>query len=239
MSVFFADRDNMKDGKINIVNEDAHHIATSLRARVGEFININVDKVRYNCIIEEIFKDKIICKIISKSEEQAEPDVKVRLMQALVKGDKAEHIIQKSVELGVDEIVFFKSKNCVVDFDDKTVKKKLIRYNAVAKSAAMQCGRDIIPKVLIYKSYIDLFDLEDADKNILFYENEKINKLRDVENKKSVNFIVGPEGGFDKSEVDIAKSNGYEICTLGNRILRTETVSTAVLACIMFITDNL
>lgn len=241
MPKFFVNKNQVKDGNIEIIGEDVKHIEKVLRYEKGDTIMVcDGEGADYLCEIIELVKDKVVTQIVDMNSTYAEPNVKITIYQGLPKGDKMESIIQKSVELGVGKIVPVAMKNSVVKIDDiKKEQKKIERWNKISESAAKQCGRGVIPKVDSILSFDDaLKDANKSDLKILLYENEKkltIAKIFDINNiYGSISVFIGPEGGFSESEIDKAKKNNFNITTLGNRILRTETVSTVILSILMY-----
>ena len=157
---------------------------------------------------------------------------------AFPKADKLEHVIQKATELGAYEIVAFPSARCVSKPDDKSLKKKLERWQKIASSAAEQSGRGIVPRVIVLSSYREALERAAlADTAILFYENERATTLKmalDEKTFSSVSLLTGPEGGLELREVEMAKEAGLKICTLGSRILRCETAPLCALSAVMY-----
>ena len=157
-----------------------------------------------------------------------------------------ELIIQKSVELGADEITPVEMKRSVVKIDEKSKQKKIERWQKISEVAAKQSGRDIVPKInniVNIKNICNLINKYDIV--LLAYENEKNNKLKNeltkLKNKENlkIGVIIGPEGGLEEQEVKILKEAGAKVITLGNRILRTETVALVVTGIIMYELENL
>lgn len=245
MPKFFVNQTQLNNEKIFIEGQDVKHIKNVLRMKVGEHIDVcNVDVTQnYECEIEEINNENIICKIIKERENDSESKVKITIFQGLPKADKMELVIQKSVELGVYNIVPVAMKRCVVKLDSKDVRKKVERWQKISEVAAKQCGRDIIPKVSEVVKIDDICKMMDSyDKIIVAYENEKDNTLKneiqkikmlDKEEIK-IGVLIGPEGGIDEKEIEILKSAGGNIVTLGKRILRTETVALNVLSILLY-----
>lgn len=245
MPKFFVNQTQLKNKKIFIEGQDVKHIKNVLRMKVGEHIDVcNVDVTQnYECEIEEINNENIICKIIKERENDSESKVKITIFQGLPKADKMELVIQKSVELGVYNIVPVAMKRCVVKLDSKDVRKKVERWQKISEVAAKQCGRDIIPKVSEVVKIDDICKMMDSyDKIIVAYENEKDNTLKneiqkikmlDKEEIK-IGVLIGPEGGIDEKEIEVLKSAGGNIVTLGKRILRTETVALNVLSILLY-----
>jgi 16S rRNA (uracil1498-N3)-methyltransferase len=157
---------------------------------------------------------------------------------AFPKGDKLEHVIQKATELGAYEIVAFPSSRCVSKPDEKSLKKKLERWQKIAASAAEQSGRGRIPQVLVLGSFMEAVNRAvQADKALFFYENERATTLRmalESSQWHTVSLLTGPEGGLEEKEVEQAKNAGMDICTLGRRILRCETAPLCALSAVMY-----
>ena len=157
---------------------------------------------------------------------------------AFPKSDKLEHVIQKATELGAYEIVTFPSGRCVSKPDEKSLKKKLERWQKIAASAAEQSGRGRIPEVVVLHSFTAALErAAQADLPIMFYENEHATTLRmalEAGKYASVSLLSGPEGGLEEKEVEMAKNAGLRICTLGRRILRCETAPLCGLSAVMY-----
>ena len=237
MRRFFADTTNEK---VIISSADAHHITDVLRLKEGDEI-IACGGDGFDCITKLTFisKDEVQGVIISRVPSMAEPPVKIRLFQCMPKGDKFEYIIQKTVELGVTEIVPVESKRCIVKIPAGKAASKTERWNKIAESAAKQSGRGLIPEVLSpmsFKEAVKVFT--DCDLPIVAYEMETETSLKNVlssnMNAKTVNIFIGPEGGIDDDEIAALKNAGANSVTLGPRILRTETAPLAVLSNIIY-----
>lgn len=230
MSKFFVDKCQVFVDNITVTGTDVNHISRVLRMREGDEIKIcDKEGTDYYCEIESIEKDSVSCKILSKETCMAEPSVKVTLYQCIPKSGKMDSIIQKAVELGVYEIVPVLSKRCVAKGE------KSDRWQKISFEAAKQCGRGIIPKVHQAMSFKDAVkSLSEKELALFPYEEATDGSLRDIPTDvKSVGIIIGPEGGFDKSEVEEGKKLGAKIITLGKRILRTETAGSTVISIVM------
>lgn len=236
MYKFFVDNNSIIDNKVFIYGENANHIINSLRCKIGEKIEISSgDGFDYLCSIEEVLKDKVIAKIIDCFGNESEPNIKITLYQGLPKAEKMELIIQKCVELGIDEIVPINTNRTIVKLDGKE-DKKLKRWNKISEVAAKQSRRGKIPKI----QPIINFDkaIKEAFKNnlnIIPYEKETKNNIKSIIKNfkgKNIGVFIGPEGGFSEKEIELAINNNIMPITLGKRILRTETagfITTAIL----------
>ena len=242
MPRFFVKKEQIEKNNIIITGEDVKHIKNVLRKKQGDNIEIcNQDSGEsYTCEIEKVENEKVLTKIIEKLQVCYD-SIKVDIYQGLPKADKMELIIQKSVELGANSIIPVAMKRCVVKIEPKEETKKISRWQKIAESAAKQCGRDKIPIIKLITTTKDILtNINDYDVVLVAYENEKENtlkqelkKLKEQSNVK-IAILIGPEGGLEEKDVEKLKENGAKIITLGNRILRTETVALNMLSIIMY-----
>lgn len=245
MPKFFVAENQINNNKITIIGNDVNHIKNVLRQKSGDKITIcDISKEQdYLCEIDKIEEKSIDCNIIEKLENNTESNVKVTIFQGLPKADKMELVIQKSVELGAYDITPLQMKRCVVKLNEKDKLKKIQRWQKISEVAAKQCGRNIIPKINNIVNVKDVCNLcNEYDIVLIAYENEKENTLKkELKNLKKLDkeeikvaIIIGPEGGIAPEEIEMFEENGAKIITLGNRILRTETVALSVLSIIMY-----
>ncbi len=233
--------DFIPENKIVLQGEQARHIGKSLRMKQGDMLTLScADGFDYGCIIDRVTADEVSLSLCYKQANGSEPTVKVRLYQGVPKGDKLEDIIQKCTELGVSEITPVLTHRSVSRPDEKAAAKKNARYCKIALEAAQQSGRGIIPKVNPMVSLKQAAENDDSRLKILFYEGggESLKSLIPAD-IKSVSVYIGPEGGFEKQEVELIKEQGGVVATLGSRILRTQTAPVAALTAIMLLTGNL
>ena len=236
---FFVSEEQISGENAYIEGSDVNHIANVLRMKPEEELLISVKgDWDYLCKIVDIETDRVNLKVL-ESMEQRELPVNITLLQGIPKSDKLEMIIQKAVELGVSEIIPVKTKRVVVKIDEKKVGTKVNRWNAIAESAAKQSKRSIIPKVHEPMSIDNALEIvKDFGVKLIPYENadgiDKTRKILDnMDKTKNIAVFIGPEGGFEESEVEMIKNSGFEVITLGKRILRTETAGLALLSNIM------
>ena len=246
MPRFFVRQDRVRDNLISIIGDDAHHIARSLRMAVGEEITVcDMQGNEYTCKISSFDEDReVISEILSVKHSENEPKVFVRLFQALPKGDKLDTIIQKAVECGVGEIIPFESERCIVRIKSDAEERKTERRQRIAAEAAKQCGRSVIPEIKPSLSFRDAIGQAlESDICLFCYEGDGTEPLgtilREFESRmpQSISVFVGSEGGFSVKEAEAAKALGMKMTGLGKRILRTETASGFVLACIVCATE--
>ncbi|MCR4718823.1 MAG: 16S rRNA (uracil(1498)-N(3))-methyltransferase [Firmicutes bacterium] len=237
MSRFFIPKENIAENKITVTGEDVLHISKVLRLKKGDFFTCCDGRgFDYYVKIAGISKTEVVCDIIDKQKSDTEPPIKVTLIQGIPKAAKMDYIIQKNTELGISEIYPCSLNRCI----SKTEKdKKTDRWQKIAKEAAQQSGRGIVPIIhntINLKEAVEI--LKKSDISFAAYECEDKNTLKNVllskENPKTVAFLIGPEGGFDVSEIEFLKNSGIAVISLGKRILRTETAGEAVLSMIMY-----
>jgi len=221
---FVTDDYSINENVIEIYGEEAKHIEV-LRHKVNDIIEVN----NRNCKILSIERNKVVCEMFGEEIKRGVPNVDITLYQALLKSDKMEYVIQKSVELGISKIVPFESKNIVVKLKDNEKNKKIDRYNKIAKEATKQCGRTddvLVENVMSFKEMLN--SLDEYTAIILAYENEEQplkEVLKGIDIQK-IAIIIGAEGGFDKEEVEKILENKKAVSvSLGSRILRAETAS--------------
>jgi 16S rRNA (uracil1498-N3)-methyltransferase len=173
--------------------------------------------------------------VIESAPNQAEPTMNVALYQCLTKSDKFDFIVQKAVELGVTEIVPVISKRCVSR--PKQTSGKVTRWNRIAYEAAKQCGRGKVPVVC---DTVEFSEIRSDGVGLMFYEcgGKRLDEIVES-NVSKLDVIIGPEGGFEAEEVELAQNHGFVAATLGKRILRVDTASVVALSVIMNLTGNI
>lgn len=245
MHHFFVSPDQIDEKYVTITGGDVNHIKNVLRMKIDEELLIsNGQDKDYYCKIESISDDEIKAVILDEEFEGTELPTELYLFQGLPKSDKMELIIQKAVELGVKEIIPVATKRCVVKLDDKKEASKIKRWQAISESAAKQSRRTIIPEVSSVMSFKEAINrAKEFELGIIPYENfkdmtETKEVLKKVKKGIKIGIFIGPEGGFEESEIQYALENGIHPISLGKRILRTETAGLAILSVLMFQLEN-
>jgi 16S rRNA (uracil1498-N3)-methyltransferase len=206
----------------------------------GDEFLISCDGKSDLCVLKEFSGDTVIAEIKEEDFQDTELPVKIYLFEGLPKSDKMELIIQKCVELGVHEIIPVSMKRCVVKLDDKKSASKINRWQSISESAAKQSGRSIIPQVHDVMSYKEALNYAlTMDYSLVPYElaegmEATKDALSNIKPGMDVAVFIGPEGGFDITEIDEACNKGMTPISLGKRILRTETAGLAVMSIIMY-----
>lgn len=245
MHHFFVSPDQIDEKYVTITGGDVNHIKNVLRMKIDEELLIsNGQDKDYYCKIESVSDDEIKAVILDEEFEGTELPTELYLFQGLPKSDKMELIIQKAVELGVKEIIPVATKRCVVKLDDKKEASKIKRWQAISESAAKQSRRTIIPEVSTVMSFKEAINrAKEFELGIIPYENfkdmtETKEVLKKVQKGIKIGIFIGPEGGFEESEIQYALENGIHPISLGKRILRTETAGLAILSVLMFQLEN-
>ncbi len=221
----------------------ARHIGLSLRMAVGNRLGVAAQDGRCGeAQISRITAETVTLQLLSFVDSH-EPPINVWLAQALAKGDKMDQIIVKAVELGIKGVFPLQAEHCVVRYDETKQVDKLRRWQKLAREAAQQSGRGIIPSVGPFLTLETLFDRElTARKALVLYEGSDCQGLRSILSQsvcKDWIVVVGPEGGWSVAEAAFCKQKGAFLTGLGPRILRTETAGIVALSAIMYESGDL
>lgn len=238
MTRFFVTKEELQPNFLLLTGKNLAH-AKVLRLKNGEQVLVcDGEGTECLCTVSDVSPNGISLVVMERRDSDTEARVRASVYMAFPKGDKLEHVIQKATELGAHEIVAFPSARCVSRPDTKSLQKKLERWQKIAASAAEQSGRGRIPAVRVCDSYAQaLQQAAQADKAILFYENEQAVTFKmalEVGEYTTVSLLTGPEGGLEEKEVAQAREAGLQVCTLGRRILRCETAPLCALSAVMY-----
>lgn len=241
MQRFFVTPAQVGEEEIDIEGSDVNHMKNVLRMKAGEELMVSDgNNWQYRCAVKEYLPGKAVLKILEKGLVDTELPSKIYLFQGLPKQDKMELIVQKAVELGVCQVVPVETRRCVVKLDQKKADRKVQRWQQIAESAAKQAGRGYIPKVEHVMTWKEaLAFAKKLDICLIPYElaegmEHTRSEIEGILPGQSVGVFIGPEGGFEKEEVEYAVKEGARPVTLGKRILRTETAGLAVLSVLMY-----
>lgn len=251
MQRYFISPEQFGEDSVTLAGEDAHHIIRVMRSKPKDQFIVSDGKQR-EAIVEIVSMgiDEVTATVVEILSLTGEPWVQVSVAQSLPKGDKMETVIQKCTEIGAVSFVPFLSERTIVQYDGKKEEKRLIRWNKIAKEAAEQAHRSMIPSVgapLRWKQLLSSF--AEYELVLICYEKENGQHLRQalapfarkMEKDQTYRMlvIVGPEGGLTEREVEEAEAAGAVSIGLGRRILRTETAAMAALTCIMYETGEM
>ena len=241
---FFIEDEQQFDDEYCITGADFNHIKNVLRFKDGDKLLVSQNGKTHLCQIKNFTDESVVCTVLEKDYCNMELPVTLALFQGLPKGDKLELIIQKTVELGVHHVYPVEMKRSVVKIEEKKKASKRERWQAIAEAGAKQSKRNVIPTVhepISYKKAMELF--KDFDLVIVPYENKDgmqstYKLLKDIKKGYKIAILIGPEGGFEDFEIDLALNAGGQTCSLGNRILRTETAAICAVSMCMLYTET-
>lgn len=238
------DPEDRQGDLLEIRGSKVNHIRNVLRLHVGEEISVRYgeDDREYRYGIESMNEEMVLCRLRFIKESKVELPVKVYLFQGLPKADKMDFIVQKAVELGAFCIIPVSCKRSIVKLDEEKARKKTARWQQIAESAASQSRRALIPEVRLPMNMQDAVALakQETDCRFIPYElqgndcstKEVFEGIKD--HAKALSIFIGPEGGFEKEEIEEAKAAGIQPISLGRRILRTETAGMVVLSWLIY-----
>ena len=239
---FFVEPGQVHEDYVEILGGDVNHMKNVLRMKPGEEITVSDGfGHEYGCKVALLEEDAVRAEILERREVSVELPSELVLYQCLPKGDKMELIIQKAVELGAAGVIPVATRNAVVKLDAKKAEAKIRRWQAIAESAAKQSKRSYIPQVgpvMSLKEAFSYIEEQKFDLRMIPYELEKgmdgtKTVLEALAPGQQVAVFIGPEGGFDEEEIQLALKMGVKPVSLGKRILRTETAGPAILALLM------
>lgn len=235
MHHFFVNQEQIQGNSVRITGSDVNHIKNVLRMKEGEQLLISDGTGKdYLCRLLAA-SEEVLAEVLEVQESRELPS-EIYLFQGLPKSDKMELIIQKSVELGVFRIIPVATRNAVVKLDAKKEESKRKRWQAISESAAKQSKRSIVPEIGGVISLKEAFQMvQDFDVKLIPYEHENgmagtREELKRVKTGQKIAVFIGPEGGFDEGEIQMAKEMGVIPVSLGKRILRTETAGLCALS---------
>lgn len=233
MHRFFAVTESFSGDLVSLKGTDASHICNVLRLKIGDKIQVLDGKgALYVVQLSDVKGKSVKGKILLSEKVNTESPLKIHLGQSLIKGNKFDVILRKSVELGVETITPLMTERTVVKSDGI---KKIPRWQKIAEESCKQCGRSSIPNVTENIVKLDVFcrQWSKADLKLIFWELEREKGLKDInpeKNPSSVSVLIGPEGGFTIEEVETARNHGFQTVGLGPRILRAETAPLVALS---------
>jgi len=240
MANFFVAGDEFKNDIIKITGEEKDHMIKVLRMGVGDSLTL-FDGVG-NCaeaVISEIQKAYALASVTGRGVAETEPKLKITVFQGIPKAAKLDYIVQKATEIGVVRVVPVETARCVAKIDKKA---KIERLSKIALEAAKQCGRAVVPEVSEPMSFKDaLAEAKKCDSIVIPYECEKESRLSaaTLKGANTLAIFIGPEGGFEESEVAEAEAVGATRVTLGKRILRTETAGLVAAAICLYLNSDI
>ncbi|MTT32505.1 16S rRNA (uracil(1498)-N(3))-methyltransferase [Terrilactibacillus sp. BCM23-1] len=245
MQQYFIPTEQFTETHVTVMGEDAKHMQKVMRMKIGDLCQCaDRDGHVFNCMVESFEGQNVILKLVEEKSNNAELPIRITLAQGIPKGDKFDTIVQKGTECGAYAFVPFSAERSIAKWTSKWDKKKT-RFEKIAKEAAEQSHRDIVPYI---SEPMDLKELiaygqKFSNKLIAYEETAKLGEQQglptllksispSVEDKLLI--VIGPEGGLSTAEVQQFKQAGFICCGLGKRILRTETAPIYFLSCVSY-----
>ena len=219
---------------IELPKDAARHIMV-LRLSAGDTLTLfNGLGGEYQARITRIDRQRVTTEIVSHSSREAELPYRITLAQGIPEATKMDWIIEKSVELGVSDIIPLAAQRSVVRLNNDRAEKRLSRWQAIAISAAQQCGRNRLPHIASPVGTGEYLRQTTPSPRILFSPRatETLSEWARHQKPQNITLLIGPEGGFSPEEENIAEQQGVTFLSMGPRILRTETAGLAAVAAI-------
>lgn len=214
----------LKRGLVQLDEEESHHLRVR-RVKIGREVVLTDGKGRWaNALVKEI-KGTVLLEVNEIKKLKDESRVKVCACVPLLKGEDTGLVIRALTEIGVDLLCVFVSSRTVPAFLNEGAKKKLERWRRIVVEACKQSRRFIFPELRGIYKFREVLRLNHWDVKVIMWENRGGTRLRDIVEMDfdSILFVSGPEGGFDEAEIEEAKSHGFSVIWLGDKILRART----------------
>ncbi|OUS30531.1 16S rRNA (uracil(1498)-N(3))-methyltransferase [Gammaproteobacteria bacterium 45_16_T64] len=216
---------------LTLDDNGSRHIGKVLRMLAGDSLRVfNSTGGEFQATITEVSKKQVQVSLDSFTEESNASPLRIHLAQVMSKGDRMDYAIQKAVELGVHSITPLTSIRCEVKLNPQRMEKRTLQWQQQIISASEQCGLNIVPAILPCASLASFCEHAKHEKKIILHPGP--HKSQDYFCQAApmdVCVLVGPEGGLEEQEIEIAKQHGFDCLTLGPRVFRTETAPVAML----------
>jgi 16S rRNA (uracil1498-N3)-methyltransferase len=228
---FFVESDQIEADEVRFAEDQAHQLRSVLRLRAGDQVRVFDGLLARDRVVELI--DVVRGRIVGELPQAPEPRTRLVVYPALLQRDKFEPVLQKLTELGAAAVApVITARGLVRDAPDE---RRAVRWRAIVREAAEQCGRGVVPELRAAVRFADAIGIAEGTR-LVAYERERHLSLRAalLERPTAVSLFVGPEGGYTSEEADYARSAGAQLITLGPRVLRTETASPVLAALVLY-----
>ena len=245
MARFFLPTQQIQDCRATLIGDELNHLRRVLRLRTEDRVVLFDDAgCEHEGIIRDLSEDRAEIEILRSYHVDNESPLKITLALGLTKGEKMDWVVEKATELGVHTILPFFSRYTVPKLNETKMAQRSERWQKIAVSAAKQCGRARIPKILALTEFRDLLKTVSRDAlPLLFWEKECEQRLSELKKTRTsiseVVVTIGPEGGFSAQEAALALDQGFQSVRLGRRILRAETAAVAALTAVQLLWGDL
>lgn len=229
MRRFYAPVENFRGQEVTLSEDETRHLRDVLRLPIGEEVSVfDGAGHEFKCVIRTIEKKSSTLSLVEEvTPASPESDLELTIAASVLPGDKYDFVIQKAVELGVNELVPILTTRCEVKLKDAA--KRLNRWRRIAFEASKQCGRAKLMRVSEPVEFVELISKKASDKYLLFSERQG-ESFDTVIASKKLTAVFGPKGGWDDHELEDARVKGIKVVTLGGRVLRAETAAIAISA---------
>jgi 16S rRNA (uracil1498-N3)-methyltransferase len=243
---------HVTDNRLSITDEKAHYLLSVLRCRKGDHLIVfDGSGTCFMTVIKEARKREIFAEILETFSCNLESTLHSILVQGILKGEKMDIVIQKTTELGVNEIV-----PAVTERSQLRDTRRVKRWRKIAEEASRQSGRSVVPVVhepVELKEVLTSYASQSTHQGFIFYEEEgmKLSEAVKVFSTKGsknpsplvgegkgegkLSVLIGPEGGFSREEVTFAKEKGFLVMSLGKRILKAETAAISAVTLVQYL----
>lgn len=228
------------DDSLTLEGPAAHYLGRVLRLAAGQpLVLFNGDGRDYPARITSAGKSRMEVRLGQGAVVSTESPLPVTLAQVISRGDRMDYVIQKSVEMGVSAIQPLTSERCEVKLDARREDKRLRHWQQVAASAAEQCGRAVVPPIAPLRALQEWLPEAPAGLGLVLHHRSQGNLVQTAR-PEAVTLLIGPEGGLSEGEITAATEQaGFQPCTLGPRVLRTETAPVTALSVIQWLWGDL
>ncbi len=235
MPTFFVPSDAVAPPVVRITGPLLRHLRDSLRLRPGEALLLTDDhRRRHRTEITQVTPHSLGCRIVETTESPPRSSPSMVLVQAVLKGDKMDWVVQKSTELGVDCIVPVQTTNTVVKIQQDRTEHQRARWERIALEAAQQSERWTVPTIAAPSDLSKATAAYQAAVKFILVERSTEMSLTTTPlptgADQTIVLAIGPEGGWDEDELRLMRERRYRALTLGSRILRAETAAIAALS---------
>ena len=244
MSRFYCPPEKVREGSVYLDGDEARHIYKVMRVRPDDEVVVFDGIKEYEGVITSAAPKSVVVRITKAGRMRPESELNVSIAIGLPKGKKMDLIVQKCTELGVKEIIPMKTERSVVLPDNKDEGKKIKRWLEIARGASKQSGRINIPAISGITAFKEVIKMSESFSTAFIgcvsetgYAFKKALKDKKPDRKNKMLFLVGPEGGFSKDEIELAKKSKTSPVYLGERVLRTETAAIYIMSVIKFFYD--
>lgn len=239
MSRFFVKPESVRDGKIFVSGDEAHHILDVMRLKKGDPVVVfDGTGSEYSGTIKDTLKASLLIEISESRKSIPKESPFITLIQAIPKKEKMDYIIEKTTELGVGRIVPVVTGRTVVRWDDAKRFGNAERWRRIALAAAKQCGRADVPEVCpVEKLATALKSVKDDSLKVIAALAEGTVPLKEAfrnYNGGHYAIAIGPEGDFTGSEIEAAVESGFKPVNLGQRVLKSDTAGLFVISAINY-----